>query len=190
MAATYLAFPPLRRNNPSVGSRPSIFLAGSIEMGKAVDWQSPATDFFMDLCGIIYNPRRKDWDSSWQQSIDHPEFNGQVNWELDYIAESEFIFFVFDPNTQSPITLMELGIAASTKPASTVVCCPNGYWRKGNVDIICDRNNITVTENFNDALDKMGSLISAKYKKLSIKIGDDFHRSRIKEHKAARLKCK
>ena len=42
----------------------------------------------------------------------------------------------FDPNTTSPISLLELGLHAKSK--KMIVCCPEGFWRKGNVDIVCE----------------------------------------------------
>ena len=39
-----------------------VFLAGSIEMGKAEDWQSEMTKFFNELDWGVFNPRRDDWD--------------------------------------------------------------------------------------------------------------------------------
>ncbi|MEM7798371.1 MAG: nucleoside 2-deoxyribosyltransferase domain-containing protein, partial [Chloroflexota bacterium] len=39
-------------------STPSIFLAGSIEMDKAEDWQSRLTASLSDLDLVIFNPRR------------------------------------------------------------------------------------------------------------------------------------
>ncbi len=40
-----------------------IFLAGSIEMGKAVDWQTELTNKLADLDKVtILNPRRDDWN--------------------------------------------------------------------------------------------------------------------------------
>ena len=41
----------------------------------------------------------------------------------------------FAPETKAPITLLELGLFARTGKA--VVCCPEGFWRKGNVDVVC-----------------------------------------------------
>jgi len=35
---------------------------------------------------------------------------------------------------------MELGLFASS--GKCLVHCPEGFWRKGNVDIICQRHNI------------------------------------------------
>jgi hypothetical protein len=128
-------------------------------MGKAEDWQERFVRAVDHLHLTIFNPRREDWDSSWVQSIDNPQFAEQVNWELDYIARAENVVFYFDPNTMSPITLMELGYVVAlptTKswpytPRRVYVCCPPGFWRKGNVDIICQRAGIKVVESL-DAL--------------------------------------
>lgn len=92
---------------------PKLFLAGSIEMGAAKDWQSKvikeleSSNLKHDL--LILNPRRKDWDSSWKQDIDNPQFRKQVNWELNMLEDADLVIFNFDPNTKSPVTLMELG---------------------------------------------------------------------------------
>ena len=36
-----------------------VFLAGSIEMGKATDWQSEMTEFFIKEGFGVFNPRRR-----------------------------------------------------------------------------------------------------------------------------------
>ena len=118
-----------------------IFLAGSIEMGTAQRWQDMLTNELADTELVFVNPRRKDWDSTWVQSIDNPQFNEQVNWELDGIDDADLVVFYFDPNTKSPITLQELGYVAKGK-GFNLVCCPDGFWRKGNVEIMCQRNGI------------------------------------------------
>lgn len=116
-----------------------LFLAGSIEMGKAERWQEKIATSLNNINVTLLNPRRLDWDSSWQQSPDNPEFNKQVNWELNGIERAGLIVFYFDPNTQSPITLMELGYAAGLKKKS-IIYCPESFWRSGNVEILVDRN--------------------------------------------------
>src|SRR3974390_885282 len=88
---------------------PAIFLAGSIEMGKAVDWQTLMTNKLYDFKATILNPRRDDWDSSWEQKIENPQFSEQVNWELDALDRADIIAMYFDPKTMSPISLLELG---------------------------------------------------------------------------------
>jgi hypothetical protein len=140
--------PPTRRYSAKArgfGHQPSLFLGGSIEMGEAEDWQAKVIAALKDVYDTIYNPRRDDWDPAWEQSIEHPEFNAQVNWELDMIAEADVVLFYFDPKTKSPITLMELGLALATKE-DVAVCCPPGFWRKGNVDIICERFGVVTME--------------------------------------------
>jgi len=142
----------------------TIFLAGSIEMGKAEDWQTRITKDLIEKFSNIYivNPRRKDWDSSWEQKIDNPQFNEQVTWELSNIENSTIVMYYFDKKTQSPITLAELGFAAGKFPEKAVVICPEGYFRKGNVDIICDRYGIDQVE----TLDELPDLLKKKFKKL------------------------
>ena len=41
-----------------------IFLAGSIEMGVAEDWQSYVAKRMEQFDCTIFNPRRTEWDSS------------------------------------------------------------------------------------------------------------------------------
>lgn len=116
----------------------NIFLAGSIEMGKASDWQSNVIKEFKNENVTIFNPRRENWNSSWKQSIDNPQFVEQVNWELNALDFSDIILMYFEPNTLSPISLLELGLHAKYNNR-VIVVCPEGFWRKGNVDIICKR---------------------------------------------------
>lgn len=128
----------------------SIFLAGSIEMGKAEDWQVLLEKELADFMVTVFNPRRDDWDSSWEQKESNDQFNYQVNWELNRLTESSIVFLYLSPGTQSPISLLELGAFAGR--SNMIVCCPTGFWRKGNVDIFCTRAGIPVYENLEDSI--------------------------------------
>ena len=128
----------------------SIFLAGSIEMGKAEDWQVRLEKELADFKVTVFNPRRDDWDSSWEQKESNDQFNYQVNWELNRLTESSIVFLYLSPGTQSPISLLELGAFAGR--SNMIVCCPTGFWRKGNVDIFCTRAGIPVYENLEDSI--------------------------------------
>jgi len=139
---------------------PTIFLAGSIELNLAENWQVKVCEYLKDLDVVIYNPRRLDWDNSWKQSMFDDNFSEQVNWELDKLKESDWIFMYFDPNTKSPISLLELGLYASSD--KLVVCCPNGFWRQGNVDIVCIRHGIPLFHGLETAV---------RYLEYSIKAG-------------------
>ena len=119
---------------------PSIFLAGSIEQDTADRWQDHVIEQFKNSPVTILNPRRAVWDANWEQSIDNNHFTEQVNWELDALEMADVILLYFDPETKSPISLLELGLFAKSK--KLLVCCPDGFWRKGNVDVVCQRYGI------------------------------------------------
>lgn len=138
---------------------PTLFLAGSIEMGKAKDWQTKVQDALKDYKVTIFNPRRDDWDSSWEQSIMNAQFRDQVEWELEHLNKARYKIFYFEPNTKSPITLLELGLMAERQ--GVMVCCPPGFWRKGNVDIVCKQYRLpTYTD-----LDQMIKILKTRFTK-------------------------
>jgi hypothetical protein len=127
-----------------------IFLAGTIEMGNSEDWQTKVTEALSDRPYTILNPRREEWDSSWEQKIENPQFYQQVNWELDALNKADIIILYLLPDSKSPISLLELGLYASS--GKLLVCCPEGFWRKGNVEIVCERFNILLYENIENLL--------------------------------------
>lgn len=127
--------PPIRWWRSEV-HQPTIFLSGSIEMGKAEDWQSRVERELSDLPMTILNPRRDDWDDSWVQSIDHPLFREQVEWELVGLETARIVLVYFAPDTFAPITLLELGMLTG-RADSVIACCPDGFYRKGNVEVVC-----------------------------------------------------
>ena len=143
--------------NITFGGLNAIFLGGSIEMGTAEDWQVRLIKELKHHEGVLLNPRRSDWDSTWVQSIHNEKFAEQVNWELDALDCANTVIFYFDPNTKSPITLMELGLQASwhNNGKRVIVCCPDGYWRKGNVEIVCDRFRIPVLNTLDELIDML-----------------------------------
>ena len=121
-------------------NKKSIFLAGSIEMGLAEDWQKELGEWLIDKNYNIFNPRRADWDSSWCQTYEDPNFSQQVKWEMNALEKSDYIIMYLDPQTKSPISLLELGLHASSK--KLFVVCPDGFWRKGNVEVVCSLYDI------------------------------------------------
>lgn len=125
-----------------------VFLAGSIEQGVAEDWQEKVVKAFPFNVDFL-NPRRDVWDASWVQDLNNPNFYEQVTWELDMLDAADVIFLYFDPTTLSPISLLELGIYSKEQvyDKRMIVCCPEGFWRKGNVDIVCQRYGIPVFNN-------------------------------------------
>ena len=130
-------------------NKAKLFIAGSIEMGAAEDWQERVTHKLAPWNITVLNPRRDDFDPNAQQTITDDYFRGQVEWELAALEASDAILLYFAPSTKSPISLLELGLFART--GKLVVCCPEGFWRKGNVDIVCARYGIEVAETLAEA---------------------------------------
>lgn len=145
MKSTELKAPNIAAQNTDVfgltiePNAPKVFLAGSIEMGEAELWhESVIKRFPFDV--IFFNPKRDNWDSSWKQEMNNAFVFQQVTWELNHLDDADIIYMYFDPNTKSPITLLELGLYAMS--GKLIVCCPEGFWRKANVDIVCQTYGI------------------------------------------------
>jgi hypothetical protein len=144
-------------SNQSQENYPGIFLAGSIDMGSSVDWQTEVQEKLDDCEVTFLNPRREEWDSSWEQRATNPQFNHQVNWEMSNLFDADIIFMNILPESKSPITLLELGLHANS--SRLMVCCPDGFYRKGNVEVVCHRHNIPLFNDFETAVAALRSRI-------------------------------
>jgi hypothetical protein len=138
---------------PEDVDRPSVFLAGSIDQGAATDWQSRVIEALAGTDCLIFNPRRRDWDASWDTDSSHSAFREQVEWELAAQERADLIAFYFEPGSRAPVTMLELGLAAGN--GSALVCCPESFWRSGNVDLVCQRYGIEQV----DSLESLGAAI-------------------------------
>lgn len=125
---------------PLKDKRTKIFLGGSIDMGNADNWQANVEKELAGENVILFNPRRDDWNKDWKPVSSDTNFRKQVEWELNALEKADMIIMYLTPNSQSPVSLLELGLYARTK--KLLVVCPEGYWRKGNVDIVCKKYNI------------------------------------------------
>ena len=139
--------PPIALNLPD-GTR-SVFLAGSIELGAAGPWQTVVERALTEHDVTLLNPRRDEWDASWVQDISNPKFREQVEWELDALERATHIVMHFEPETRSPITLLELGLFARSH--RMIVSCPEGFWRRGNIQVVCARYSVPLVSSL-DAL--------------------------------------
>ncbi|OJJ77762.1 hypothetical protein ASPBRDRAFT_37009 [Aspergillus brasiliensis CBS 101740] len=137
----------------------SIFLAGTTSKVDTRDWRETLCASLSDIPITIYNPYRPDWDSSWREDINFPPYRQQVEWELDKQDKADVVVIYFHPATQAPISLLELGISARV-PGKAIVVCPEGYWKRGNVQIVCEKFGIEMVED-------VGRLGEAVVKRLS-----------------------
>ena len=132
-------------------SSQSLFLAGSIEMGTAEQWQKHVEQLMHNTTWTLFNPRRDDWDSTWVQSIENPQFREQVEWELSALERATRVLMYFAPGSYSPISLLELGLFGKSYKKMVVVCS-KAFWRKGNVDIVCHRYGIPQAKTLEEAV--------------------------------------
>jgi len=91
-----------------------------------------------------------------------------VTWELDAQDASDIIVYIFGideeqaQTSKAPITLLELGLYAD-QGKKIFVCCPEGYWRKGNVDIVCNRYSIELHNDIKSLVTSLKSYLDTKY---------------------------
>lgn len=130
-----------------VRGRTTVFLAGTIDNGNSENWQQTIAG---ELAGkerkyILYNPRQEEW---------HPEREGemayQVRWELEHMEKADYILMVFLPGSQSPITLLELGLHA--RNGKLLVVCTPGFYRYDNVQITCERYGVPLYSSLDQAI--------------------------------------
>lgn len=138
----------------------AVFTAGSIEMGKAIQWQQHLAKCLQHLPITVCNPRRGEWNPTISPLEGDKEFRTQVEWELQALENVDVICFFFDTNTQSPVTMLELGLWASS--GKVVVCCDEKFWKAGNVHIVCQRYGIPYVKSFADLVPKIVEMLEKK----------------------------
>jgi hypothetical protein len=140
--------------------RASMFIAGTIDNGNSEDWQTKLVAALEHIPYIdLYNPRRDDWDSTWKQDYSDPKFKEQVDWELEHIELADIVFFFIGKDSKSPISLMELGLVARHEDQIVIVFCEDGFYRKGNVDAICEKYGLVKVDNWTDAINKITTIV-------------------------------
>jgi hypothetical protein len=138
----------------------SVFLAGSIEMGEAIQWQQHMANFLHHLPLAVHNPRRGMWNNAVESQAKDKDFRAQVVWELSALESSSVICFFFDKNTRSPVTMMELGLWAHS--GKVVVCCHHDFWKAGNVHLVCERYKIPYVESFAELVPLVKMMLKIK----------------------------
>ncbi|KAI0741624.1 hypothetical protein C8Q80DRAFT_146033 [Daedaleopsis nitida] len=134
---------------PYIANRRTIFLAGSIDPSNGGErWHLKMAHRLSHLPVTVLDPWRDDWDSNWVQRKSDERFAAQTRWELENQERADVVSFYFHPKSDAPVSLLELGLSAHT--GKVLVCCPDGFRRKGNVEIVCERMGIPLLETFDD----------------------------------------
>lgn len=133
-------------------SGPKIFLAGSINMGDAPDWQAEVIKYIKEVWTntdvTVYNPRRAEAFT--------PEMEEeQVAWETCMLQSSDFILMhLAAGGGLSPISLLELGLYM--RDEKLYLSMEEDYPRKyvTNIHYALSGANI-ITESPNDSIECM-----------------------------------
>ncbi|KAI0548346.1 hypothetical protein F4679DRAFT_321190 [Xylaria curta] len=123
----------------------SVFLAGTTTAVGNVDWREQLSASLSGYPITVFNPNRPDWDSTWREDINFDPFREQVSWELDKQEKADLVVVYFHPATQAPISLLEFGLSAHT--GKVIAIAPEGYSKRGNVQIVCQKFGIEFLDN-------------------------------------------
>jgi hypothetical protein len=136
--------------NPIPSEGRKLFLAGAIDMGNAVNWQSQIIEELKDLSQtVIINPRRDDF------TVD--ETDEQILWELNGLEIADLIFMWFPSNSEAPISLLETGLYM--RSGKLVIGVEEGYFRKKNLELTCKFYNVNMFNNLNELVSVTRSLL-------------------------------
>lgn len=134
-------------------SATKIFLAGTIDMGQSEDWQKQVVkrlDKDPDKY-YVFNPRRDDFDPKAEQKFEDPYFYQQVNWELTNLDNCDIILMCLLGTSKSPISLLELGLYATTD--KVILYCEDEFYRRGNLQVVCTKYKIPVFSSMKELLE-------------------------------------
>ncbi|ROW09391.1 hypothetical protein VMCG_02330 [Cytospora schulzeri] len=143
----------------------SVFLAGATN----IPWRKT---FLTILSGLhstttgetpypnitVYDPFQPNWTGDWKEDLGDRRFKTQVEWELERQDRATTIAVFFPKGTEAPISLLELGMCARSGKA--VVGCDKDYWKRGNVEAVCQRYSIPMASD----LDELATLVLSKLK--------------------------
>jgi hypothetical protein len=124
----------------------SLFLAGSIDNGAAINWQPQIISALEETDFLIFNPRRSDWDPK--------EIKEQIRWELDHILKATHVLFLFTKDSLAPISIGELYfLIGKNSDKKVYVVIEEGFWRADNlIETSAYANNITFFKTIEEAI--------------------------------------
>ena len=118
----------------------TVFLAGAIDMGTAVDWQTQVIEQIgTEFC--IFNPRREKFTPD---TLDE-----QIEWELDKLERADYIFLWFPKDSKAPISFFEAGLYWNS--GKLIVGAEPGFYRRRNLELTAERYGVIL----HDSLDEM-----------------------------------
>lgn len=105
---------------------PSMFLAGAIDMGAAINWQADVIKKMTNIPNfLILNPRRAQFTP---HTLDE-----QINWELSALSWVDYIFMWFPSDARAPIAFFEAGLY--WKSGKLIVGVEKDFYRQRNLEM-------------------------------------------------------
>lgn len=105
-----------------------VYLAGAIDMGKAVDWQAQVIEALSDVSNLVlFNPRRKQFTPD--------TMDEQIKWELEAMARADLIMMWFPAEALAPIALFETGLYMNS--GKLLIGAEQGFYRRRNLELTC-----------------------------------------------------
>lgn len=66
------------------------------------------------------------------------------------LEAADVIAMYMRPESQAPVSLLELGLFA--RSGKMIVICPEGFWRRGNVQFVCNRFGVEVVDSLEELI--------------------------------------
>lgn len=123
----------------------SVFLAGAIDMGAAVDWQSDVIAAVEPYAITVVNPRRAKFDET---TLDE-----QILWELEALEEVNRIFMWFPKDAKAPISFLEAGLYMRSH--KMIIGAELGFYRLRNLELTTSRYGIELHERIPTMLNRL-----------------------------------
>uniref|UniRef100_L7J460 Uncharacterized protein n=1 Tax=Pyricularia oryzae (strain P131) TaxID=1143193 RepID=L7J460_PYRO1 len=120
-----------------------VYLAGSTTGSGTADWREALVGSLAHLPVTWVDPSRPEWDESWREDYDHEPFREHVKWELDMKRRADLVVVHLAASSRPSDGLLELGEMAGARRRCKVVC-ENGYQKRGDVVMLCQRHEIAV----------------------------------------------
>ncbi len=122
-----------------------VFLAGSMGGDENGTWRerimSDLRDEFVFLDPTCHN----------HASLDADGMKKHIQWELDAMELADSILLRFLPESESPISLIELGLYTFTD--KLIVVCPKAFYKYNYLNVLCEKYNTPFLDNMEEAKD-------------------------------------
>lgn len=143
----------------AMGRESRIFLlAGASEADGGSRWQETVAAFISKVGHIALSTRSRETPTG-MPTFENPHFFQARSWELDALDLAEFVIFHLDSISRSPEGILELGYAAAKFPQKVCVICPEGFWCKGLVDLLCYREDLMKYKSVEEMLDAINQMM-------------------------------